>query len=150
MSSIAILVGSVYGGAEELADHAEKMLQQAGHQTQQFSDAALTHLLEYNPNFWLVITSTTGQGDVPANLEALYFEIKDTTPDLRGKQYAVIAMGDSSYGDTFCQAGRRFDEVLTESMASQIQPLLEIDACETMDSVGAAQEWLESLLSKLF
>jgi len=97
-----------------------------------------------------VITSTTGQGDVPANLEALYFEIKDTTPDLRGKQYAVIAMGDSSYGDTFCQAGRRFDEVLTESMASQIQPLLEIDACETMDSVGAAQEWLESLLSKLF
>lgn len=149
MSQVAILVGSVYGGAEDVADETSKLLSEQGHQVNIFTDSSLDDVLIANPETLLVITSTTGQGDVPANLEPLYFEIKDKTPDLRDKQYAVIAMGDSSYGETFCQAGKQFDEVLTESMAAQTLPLLEIDACETMDAFGAAQAWLGDLSAKL-
>lgn len=149
MSQVAILVGSVYGGAEDVADETSKLLSEQGHQVNVFTDSSLDDVLVVDPDTILVITSTTGQGDVPANLEQLYFEIKDKNPDLRGKQYAVIAMGDSSYGETFCQAGKQFDEVLTESMASPSLPILEIDACETMDPFGAAQDWLTEFQAKL-
>ncbi|MCU4676962.1 flavodoxin domain-containing protein [Catenovulum sp. 2E275] len=148
MSLTAILVGSVYGGAEDLAENTLKKFKQAGVEAKVFSDCSLADILAENPEHWLVITSTTGQGDVPDNLANVYFELKNT-PNLTGQKYAVIAMGDSSYFDTFCQAGKDFDEVLAECMATQLQPKLEIDACETMDAVGAAQTWLDEFIAKL-
>lgn len=149
MSRVAILVGSVYGGAEDLADNTVKFLTDNGHQVELFNDSSLNDVLAADCDYWLVITSTTGQGDVPANLEPLFFELKDITPNLRNKQYAVICLGDSSYRETYCEAGKQFDEIMYETMAKRTQDRLEIDACETMDTIAAAADWLAQYSAKI-
>ncbi|MER2492946.1 flavodoxin [Catenovulum sediminis] len=149
MSKITILVGSVYGGAEELAETCESRLKAAGHEAQIFIDAELSDVLAADSKNWLIITSTTGAGDVPPNLENVFFTLKDTVPNLSETRYAVICMGDSSYVDTFCEAGKQFDEAMQESMAKRIIERLEIDACETMDTAEASEAWFSDYIAQL-
>ncbi|MDX3774495.1 flavodoxin [Chromatiaceae bacterium AAb-1] len=149
MARIAVIVGTVYGGAQYVAEQAEPLLQQYGHQVQIFDEPVLDNVSGFQPDIWLVITSTTGQGDIPDNLLPFFLETRERFPLLTGKRYAVIAMGDRSYGDTFCGSGRQFAELLAELQGSAIAPMLEIDACETLQAEEAALPWLEQHFSQL-
>ncbi|WP_337878972.1 flavodoxin [Rheinheimera sp.] len=132
MKKIAIMVGTVYGGAQYVAEEAEKILQQKGYQTWLSVEPKLNDLLAFAPDIWLVITSTTGQGDIPDNLLPFFIDVKDRFPLLTGKSYQVIALGDRGYGDTFCGAGRQWAELLAELQGRALAPTLEIDAGETL------------------
>lgn len=149
MSRIALLVGSVYGGAEDVADNAKTLLTKAGHEANIFTDTSLDEVLKSDSDIWIVITSTTGQGDIPDNIAEVFCELKDSTPNLKGKFYAVICMGDSSYFNTFCEAGKQFDEIMFDTMAKRIVNRLEIDACETAEPFEVAEPWLVSLNEKI-
>lgn len=142
MQKIAIMVGSVYGGAEYVAEQAVALLTAAGHQVQWFQSPQLDAIQHFAADCWLVITSTTGQGDIPDNLFPFYVDCRDRFPLLTGKQFAVIALGDSSYGDTFCGAGRQWFELLTELQGTAKAPMLEIDAGETLQAEDVALPWL--------
>ena len=141
MQKIAIMVGSVYGGAEYVAEQALPLLTNKGYQVQWFQPAELSEVLAFAADCWLVITSTTGQGDIPDSLFPFYMACKDQFPLLTGKKYAVIALGDSSY-DTFCAAGQQVNELLVELQASEVAPMLEIDAGETLQAEDVALPWL--------
>ena len=65
MAKIALIVGSVYGGAQYVAEQAKPLLAGLGHDVVVFEDAALDDILAFDAGVWLVITSTTGQGDIP-------------------------------------------------------------------------------------
>lgn len=66
MAKIGIFVGTVYGGAEDVALWAQEQLQQAGHQAECFIDeSTLESFLSYQNDVVLVVTSTTGQGEIP-------------------------------------------------------------------------------------
>ncbi len=142
MKKIAIMVGSVYGGAEYVAEQAVPLLERKGYQVQWFQPPELDAVLAFEPDCWLVITSTTGQGDIPDVLFPFYAACRDRFPLLTGKQYAVIALGDSSY-DTFCAAGKQLAELLAELQGTAVAPLLEIDAGETLQAEDVALPWLE-------
>ncbi|AWB67642.1 hypothetical protein C2869_14885 [Saccharobesus litoralis] len=144
MNKVAILVGSVYGAAEELGEYIAGELAD-NTITQVFTDAALADVLSYAPTVWVVVTSTTGLGDIPDNLLGLFEEMKTEFPDLSHAKYAVVAMGDSTYVDSYCGAGKKFDELLKQLTAKPLQDRLEIDACETMDPVDYAQGWVKDL-----
>ncbi|MFP3449872.1 flavodoxin domain-containing protein, partial [Pseudomonas sp. SIMBA_067] len=73
-----------------------------------------------NASHILIVTSTTGQGDIPANLAELYNQLNSTFPMLTNKPFGIVAMGDRSYGDTFCAAGRSFDELLRDLQAKPV------------------------------
>lgn len=143
MQKIAIMVGSVYGGAEYVAEQAQPLLQQKGHQVEWFHPASLDNVLAFNADCWLFISSTTGQGDIPDNLFPFFAECRDRFPLLTGKRFAVLALGDSSYGETFCAAGKQLFEMLTELQGEAIAPMLEIDAGETLQAEDIALPWLE-------
>ncbi|WP_341503479.1 flavodoxin [Gallaecimonas sp. GXIMD4217] len=149
MAVIALVYGTVYGAAEQLAEVVSEHLQGAGHQVRLEGEASLDKVLEPRPDALLVITSTTGQGDIPDNLLPFYLELKDSFPLLNGLPFGVISLGDSSYGDTFCGAGRQFDELLAELGGGALAPRLDIDACETLEPEGPALSWLDTLLEKL-
>jgi len=142
MQKIAIMVGSVYGGAEYVAEQAIPLLQGKGYQVQWFQPADLDAVLAFNADCWLIISSTTGQGDIPDSLFPFYAACRDRFPLLTGKKFAVLGLGDSSYGDTFCAAGRQVFELMTELQGEAIAPMLEIDAGETLQAEDVALPWL--------
>lgn len=146
MASVEIIIGTVYGSAVMVAESLAEALEQAGHQASLHEDATLAELDK--SRFWLVVTSTTGQGDVPPNLLPLFEEIRETCPPVPELHYGLVALGDSSY-DNFCGAGRQFDELLQELQAKAIADRLEVDACETLEPEEPALEWLKGWLARL-
>ncbi|MBC8944092.1 MULTISPECIES: flavodoxin [Xenorhabdus] len=142
MAKIGIFVGTVYGNALAVAEEAQQVLEQQGHEIEVFEDATLEQWQVYLRQVVLVVTSTTGQGDLPDNIQLLYTELSDKLgyqPDLR---YGLIALGDSSY-DTFCGGGHAFDELLQEQGAKRIGEVLLIDAAEVVEPEVFAQDWVE-------
>lgn len=93
---VAIISGSVYGTAEEVARHAETKLKAAGYQAWHAARATLQDLEGFAPQALLAVTSTTGMGELPDNLMPLYCSLRDSLPAaFRGLPGAVIALGDS-------------------------------------------------------
>ncbi|MEP5177585.1 flavodoxin domain-containing protein, partial [Marinobacter alexandrii] len=104
MTAIRILVGSVYGGALLTARDIKRTLDTEGHTVTVLENPTLEDMTG-NDDALLVCTSTTGQGEVPANLLPFYVTLRDQLPQQPGRPFGVIVLGDSSYGDTFCGAG---------------------------------------------
>src|SRR5882762_5672305 len=77
---------------------------------------------------FLICSSTYGQGDVPDNAKNLYESLQTVRPDLSNVQYGVIALGDRTYAETFCNGGRRFDAILSELGARRIGEIMLHDA----------------------
>ncbi|MDR6915242.1 MioC protein [Pseudomonas sp. 3296] len=147
---VAIISGSVYGTAEEVARHAARILKAAGHETLHNPRASLADVLAFEPQAFLAVTSTTGMGELPDNLQPLYSMIRDQLPGAwRGLPGAVIALGDASYGDTFCGGGEQMRELFGELGLREVLPMLRLDASETVTPETDAEPWLADLVSVL-
>jgi MioC protein len=95
------------------------------------------------------VTSTTGMGELPDNLQPLYFAIRDHLPAWHGLPGAVLALGDSSYGDTFCGGGEQVRELYGELGIREVLPMLRLDASETASPELDAEPWLAELIVAL-
>ncbi|MBM7455830.1 flavodoxin [Oceanisphaera litoralis] len=146
MAAVDIIIGSVYGSAVLVAETLEQALIDAGHQVQLHEDAVLADL--DSGHFWLFVTSTTGQGDLPPNLVPLFQEMRESCPPMPQLRYALVALGDSSY-DNFCGAGRQFDELLQELQAQAVVKRLQVDATETLEPEEPALVWLKGWMAKI-
>jgi len=147
---VAILSGSVYGTAEEVARHAQQQLKAQGHDAWYNPRASLEDIQTFAPEAFLAVTSTTGMGELPDNLMPLYSQIRDVLPGAwRGLPGAVIALGDSSYGDTYCGGGQQMHELFGELGVREVQPMLQLDASETVTPETDAEPWLEAFGKQL-
>ncbi|WP_263262674.1 flavodoxin [Pseudomonas sp. RIT-PI-S] len=147
---VALFSGSVYGTAEDVARHAAKQLEAAGHSCYFDPRGDLTALLAHHPQALLGVTSTTGMGEIPDNLLPLYSELRDNLPAaLRGLPGGVIGLGDSSYSDSFCAGGELLAELFEELGIRQIQPMLRLDASESVTPEADAEPWLEAFARAL-
>lgn len=147
MSSISIFAGSVYGNAQHVAEEVNDMLSAQGIESEVFSDPETSDFT--NAESVLIITSTTGQGDVPPNLELFYSDLQDTFPLMDGKPFAVVGLGDSSYNDSFCGGGRQFFNLLSELQGKPIAELFEVDALETLAPEEEVVPWVKTIAEKL-
>ncbi|RLU08191.1 flavodoxin [Pseudomonas prosekii] len=147
---VAILSGSVYGTAEEVARHAANILKKAGFDTWHNPRATLADVQAFAPEAFLAVTSTTGMGELPDNLQPLYSMIRDQLPAAwRGLPGAVIALGDASYGDTFCGGGEQMRELFGELGLREMLPMLRLDASESVTPETDAEPWLAELITAL-
>lgn len=147
---VAILSGSVYGTAEEVARHAAKLLREAGFETWHDPRATLADVQAFAPEAVLAVTSTTGMGELPDNLMPLYSIIRDQLPGFfRGLPGAVIGLGDASYGDTFCAGGEQMRELFVELGVREVLPMLRLDASESVTPETDAEPWLAELVDTL-
>ena len=147
---VAILSGSVYGTAEEVARHAQELLKDAGFNAWHNPRATLADVQAFAPEAFLAVTSTTGMGELPDNLQPLYSAIRDQLPaDWRGLPGAVIGLGDASYGDTFCGGGEQMRELFAELGIREVQPMLRLDASESVTPEADAEPWLADLITAL-
>lgn len=147
---VAIISGSVYGTAEEVARHAATLLKAAGFETWHNPRATLADVQAFGPQAFLAVTSTTGMGELPDNLQPLYSTMRDLLPAAwRGLPGAVIALGDASYGDTFCGGGEQMRELFGELGLREVLPMLRLDASESVTPETDAELWLAELISAL-
>jgi len=141
MRKVNLVFGTVYGNAQFVAETLQEQLMAEGRQVTLMTSESLVGFVPPQDELLLVVTSTTGQGDIPDDINMWFETLRSEAPYLPKLEYGVIALGDSSY-ETFCNAGIRFDELFSELGAKRIGELLKIDACETMEPEVEAKSWL--------
>lgn len=144
---VVILSGSVFGTADMVADEAASVCANAGLDVVRIQPATVDALLAAKPGSLLVCTSTTGMGELPDSFMPFYLELQSRFPLLTQVPFGVIALGDSAYGDTFCQGGELMRELLLELQAAEALPMLRLDASESVTPESDAQPWLEQWVS---
>jgi sulfite reductase alpha subunit-like flavoprotein len=140
--NLTILVGTMTGTAEMVAQEAQTALDAAGHAaTIRMMDALDAGVFADGGTF-LICTSTYGQGDVPDNAQEFFASLERDRPDLSGVTYGLFALGDITYRDTFCEGGIRFDTLLTELGARRVGDIVKHDASSGTLPEEVAAQWI--------
>ncbi|HJL14921.1 MAG TPA: flavodoxin domain-containing protein [Sandaracinaceae bacterium LLY-WYZ-13_1] len=146
---ILLICGSEMGNAEMVADLVKDAIEEHGHEAELMLDAELEELGLEDRDLLLVVTSTTGLGDVPQNLEPVYDALVARRPDLSHLRYGIVGMGDRNYKDTFCGGPKKMDAILSELGATRVGERLELDATDNPMPDEDAVAWIPSWLEKL-
>lgn len=148
MAQILILVGSVRGGAEQVAEIAAEKLRELKHCVSINTYASAEDLIRNSEEILLLCHSNTGAGDLPDNILPIYLHLTREYPRLVGKRYGVINLADSSYS-TFNEAGRMLDAAFADVGAVRIGEPLVLDACSGDDPQSLTLEWIENWNNQL-
>ncbi|MDO8827078.1 assimilatory sulfite reductase (NADPH) flavoprotein subunit [Methylophaga sp.] len=142
---LTILYGSQTGNTEGVASRFAEKAKAKG------IEAKLLDMAEYKPRelkneqYLAVLTSTHGEGEPPDNAMDLYeFLNSRKAPGLKGLQYSVLSLGDSSY-EFFCQTGKDFDERLLKLGATAVIPRVDCD----VDYDDLAEKWINDFIESL-
>lgn len=142
MAEVGIFVGTMYGNALLVAEEAQAILSEQGHHATVFEDPEPADWTDCKEKYVLVVTSTTGQGDLPDSIVPLFQFIRDSVGYQPTLRYGVIALGDSTYAH-FCGGGKQFDALLQEQSAQRIGDVLLIDASENPEPESVSNPWVE-------
>jgi MioC protein len=146
---IVILVGTMSGNAEMVADELVSKLKKTGFAAQSI-DMSKCGPGTFRPeNLYIICTSTYGDGDVPDNATEFYGYLTTQRPDLTGIRYGVVGLGDRLYDATFCNGGKRFDTILTELGAMRLAERVDNDASSGRYPDEVALEWLPTWLEAI-
>ncbi|WP_420299431.1 flavodoxin [Edwardsiella tarda] len=148
MAQVGIFVGTVYGNALMVAEEAQAILQQLGHTVALFEEGTLSDWQNYADQHVLVVTSTTGQGDLPDTLAPLFSALRDSLGEQRALRYGVIALGDRGFTH-FCGAGHRVDSLLQEQGATRLGEVLEVDVQSTPEPEAVTSPWVSEWARRL-
>lgn len=146
---ILLIVGSEMGNAEMVADLVKDDLESLGHEVEMLTEGELDALRAEERSVVLVITSTTGLGDVPQNIAPLYEALTSERPSLAHVRYGLIGMGDRNYKDTYCGGPRKWDALLIELGATRVGDGLFLDATDNPMPDEDALAWLPGWLEQL-
>jgi MioC protein len=149
MANILILVGTESGNADMAADFLQDELGALGHDIEVMREGTAEDADFPARETVLICTSTHGSGELPDNIIPMHDSLAAARPDLSHLRYGVIALGDQTYAETFCQAGKTMDKLFADLGADRVGERLEIDACTQPladeEAVTWAKEWVELL-----
>jgi MioC protein len=145
VAKIQIIVGSVMGTAERVANYLCEQYS-AHHSLNVNMHANAADLLRDESEFLLFCTSNTGHGDLPDNILPLFQQLTDNSPDIAGRHYALINIGDSSY-PAFGEAGLLLKKALDDADALELVPSLLIDTSIERYPQKTARDWFQNQLN---
>ena len=110
VTKILIFYGSQTGNAEWISKHIFSESLERGFNAQVMTLNESIEL-DWNQDFVLIIvTSSTGDGDLPDNANKFFRWIKRNTYK---KNYAILGLGDTNYTN-FCNTAKRLDKRFQE------------------------------------
>lgn len=148
MADIAILVGTESGNAQMVADTLSDELGM-DHDVVVHEEPELDELDLANREILIICCSTHGDGELPDNIIPLHDALKEGDMDLSHLKYGIVALGDQTYHQTFCQAGKDMDAVFAARGAVRVGERLEIDACTQPLPDEDALDWAKEFMSEL-
>lgn len=146
--SLKILVGTMTGTAEMVAEEMLDALEAADHEVEVEAMDDLDASVFEDGGVYLICTSTYGQGDVPDNAMKLYDSLNAAKPDLSGVRYGVFSLGDRTYLDTFNFGGKKFDEALAQCGAKRIGEVSTHDASAGTVPEEVGVEWVREWIGE--
>lgn len=150
MKDIQIFIGTVDGAAEAAGLQLVEALESKDFSVVVNFTPTLKDLLNMEAKLLLIITSTTGEGELPHDLRPLWRKLYTKRLSLDGIRYAVTVLGDSSYGDNFCLGGKELDELLEERGAERVKQVFLNDAEETVFPEDDISDWGVGVAEKFF
>lgn len=142
---VTLAWASQTGTAETLAQELSAELASQGFHTKCLAVDKLSLASLAETGYVLFVVSTFGDGDAPDHAQPFWRALQeDSAPGLAGLQFAVLALGDSSYA-SYCGFGRNLDARLTALGAT---PLLARHDCDG-DPAGQTAVWRNGLLVAL-
>ncbi len=139
-----IMVGSVLGASEYVAEALLANLKEAGYNGECHFEPSISTLNK--ENILLICTSTHGAGDLPDNI--LPYAKDLAKQNLCGLNAIVIGLGDSSY-DTYCGAAMSIEAMLVDKGATLLVEPLHIDVLNHPIPEDIAVEWFAEQLKKI-
>ena len=107
---VFLIVGSESGNAEMAADCVKDALDALGHEVDVFREGTLEGARLDERSVVLIVSSTTGIGDIPQNVEPLYDALCGDRPSLAHIRYGVVGLGDRSYKESFLGAPKKWED----------------------------------------
>lgn len=98
--------------------------------------------------FHVLVTSTYGSGDLPANAQIFYDNLARTKPDLSAVKFAIFGLGDRSFGDTFNNGSQQLMDKMLELGAQMVGERGIFDASGPDMPEDVAVPWLRDVLSR--
>lgn len=140
-----ILYASQTGNAQKIAESLNASFSNKG------IDAEISSVGEFNPknlkrhSHIFLVTSTHGEGEPPDDaIEFLEFIQGKRAPEMPNSQFAILALGDSSY-QYFCQTGKDFEQAFNRLGAKSIIDRVDCD----LDFELSAKQWVNLLFEKI-
>ena len=151
---VKILVATMTGTAELVAEEAQEVLEAKGIRAEvELMDGLECDVFDDSERVYLIASSTYGQGDVPDNGQKLSQSLANTNPDLSAITYGIIALGDRTYVQTFCNGGLTFDRQLSALGAKRVGEVYKHDASSGTlpedEIIPWAEGWADDLVEAL-
>jgi MioC protein len=163
MSSIQIIVGSMLGGTEYVAEACEETLNELDRNVDIHLKPDLNLIInntfpsdkeqknnsirEKKP-LWIICTSTHGAGESPDNIKQFVSDLTNCDQDLSTVNFLTIGIGDTSY-DTFCKAAIDISNTLISKGCNEIVQIKTLDMSEDIDPEDLAQQWIRANIDHL-
>ncbi|KAF3767798.1 riboflavin synthase domain-like protein [Cryphonectria parasitica EP155] len=149
--SLLILYGTETGHSQEIAEEIREAAERLRFQTlvEQMNDVSLKELAQYL--LVIFVTSTTGQGDMPANATAFWKSLlrkKLPLGCLHQLNFTIFGLGDSSY-PKFNWAARKLQKRLLQLGATEVYPAGEGDEKHDNGIDSIYLPWYQGLQSHL-
>jgi MioC protein len=141
MANFEIVVGSVLGAREYVADALQEVLLSHTHSAEIHLTPQLSDLDK--DATWLICTSTHGAGDLPDNIQPFVKQLKNQS--LSKTPFLIVGLGDSSY-DTYCHGSILIESIMLNSGAKLLHPALHIDVLNHPIPEDTAVKWLTGWL----
>lgn len=163
MSSIQIIVGSMLGGTEYVAEACEEVLISLDHNVDIHLKPDLNNIIfntfpttieektdsnSVKKPIWILCTSTHGAGDYPDNIKQFVSDLSHCEQDLSTVSFLTIGIGDSSY-DTFCKAAKDLSKLLISMGCNELTAIKTFDMSEDIDPEDLAPQWISTNIDLL-
>jgi MioC protein len=144
---IAVLYGTETGNAEMLAEDLAGELD--GDHEVTCANLSNVDPAGFDPGtFYILVSSTYGDGDLPASAQPFAKAMEAKAPDLSGIHFAIFGLGDSEYHETFNGGGEKLAALMASRGAVQVGERVTHDASGSDMAEDLAFPWARAVIAQ--